>query len=504
MMQAEKPEETREQEEALVEDGAGRDSQDVASSKVLLSYHDSDDDEMMKAYKACLDEQKEKQKVPRRRRSNNGYGFEYSPSPVLHEHESFQFSNLSQVTMNPSQRGMIPPPVAFAPHDTLGIVPLQQHPSWNALDMHHQHMAHRMQQKQQGQQHLSQQQEQNFAMNVRRQLQKHQQEAALPPARPPKKDDATTACPAVVPTENGNDDDEEEDNDDDEDPVETKKKQKKKRKVNGGGDMKYREDELDYLMQVCEDILPMGKYEWERVTTRYNSKYPRRQRKMVNLRNQFNTFAKAKPPTGDPDCPPLVRRAKRVVRRTTEKAGMEVLNDPEQLAKCDIPSVNGSTQDAEAIAATLSTDPKRVVSSRKKKNSADKQESILKVLLASEKLQAKREERRERRRQEERNETFRMAMMALTSLASAITGRDIPVVTAPVAARKRESSTADSDSSGSSLSDSDSKDSPPTRRLKFNRRLKKYKKKASEKSGGNNKKDDDEESATSELGSRVL
>jgi hypothetical protein len=104
----------------------------------------------------------------------------------------------------------------------------------------------------------------------------------------------------------------------------------------------------------------------ERITERYNRKFPSRQRKMVNLRNQFHVYAKAKPPTGNPDCPPLVKRAKDIVKKTKEKAGIELLKDPKKLANCNVPTVNGSTQDAEGIAAQLSSDPRKVGSSKKK------------------------------------------------------------------------------------------------------------------------------------------
>jgi hypothetical protein len=167
-----------------------------------------------------------------------------------------------------------------------------------------------------------------------------------------------------------------------------------------------------------ENILPMGKVEWDKLAERYNKRFPSRPRKMVNLRNQFNTYAKAKPPTGDPDCPPLVSRAKRIVELTKEKAGLEVLNDPKKLAKCDVPTVNGSTKDVDGIAAQLSSDPKKVVSSKKKRRSPVDTDALVDALLASEQAQVKREERMEQRRQEDRNETFRLAITAMTSIAA--------------------------------------------------------------------------------------
>jgi hypothetical protein len=118
---------------------------------------------------------------------------------------------------------------------------------------------------------------------------------------------------------------------------------------------------------------------------------------------------------------------------------------------------------------------------------------FVEALLASDKAQAKREERIKRRHQEERRETFRLAITAMTSIATAVTGREVPVVTAlPVLAKKR--------SIGSSSS-SDSDDSPKTRRKRFKGRLKKYTKKTSLEVTTN---DNDDDSSTSELHSHAL
>jgi hypothetical protein len=52
---------------------------------------------------------------------------------------------------------------------------------------------------------------------------------------------------------------------------------------------KFRANELEFLMQVVEDIKPIGKVEWDRVTTRYNAKFKARPRIMRNLRNRFTS-----------------------------------------------------------------------------------------------------------------------------------------------------------------------------------------------------------------------
>jgi hypothetical protein len=323
-----------------------------------------------------------------------------------------------------------------------------------------------MSQQQHYQQHLNELTElhkRNLARNVAKQLHlQRQYKANLPPVPPPPKKNEL----------------EEEDTAEDKDEAakvpERKKKKKKDQKSQSGlgGDMKFKQEEVEYLMDCMEDILPMGKVEWEHLTERYNRCFPSRQRKMVNLRNQYNTYAKMKPPTGNPDW------------------------DPKKLANCNIPTMNGSIQDAAGIAATLSMDPKKVVSSKKKKkkksNNLDT-DSFVEVLLASEKVQAQREERMERRQQNERNQTLKLAITAMTSIAAAVTGREVPTVTAmPAAAKKRLI--------GSTSSSSDSDESPGTRRRHFKGRLKKYYKKRTSievttKEGDNG---NDRDSSTSE------
>jgi len=96
-----------------------------------------------------------------------------------------------------------------------------------------------------------------------------------------------------------------------------------KKMAKGGGATRYSDDELDALMEHMEAILPIGKNEWERLVERYNSDErvsKDRPRGLDNLRSQYNKYAKKKAPTGDPDCPPLVKRAKRVRESIRQKA----------------------------------------------------------------------------------------------------------------------------------------------------------------------------------------
>ena len=57
-------------------------------------------------------------------------------------------------------------------------------------------------------------------------------------------------------------------------------------------------------------ILPIGPLEWEKVTEMHVVKFPRRD--TDSLRRKYTSTHRRKVPTGDPNCPPEVREAKRV------------------------------------------------------------------------------------------------------------------------------------------------------------------------------------------------
>ncbi|CAB9513919.1 unknown protein [Seminavis robusta] len=102
-----------------------------------------------------------------------------------------------------------------------------------------------------------------------------------------------------------------------------KPNKKKSGKSKLGASAWFTEEERNDLFDEIKKALPIGKLEWEKVGEAYNKKNADRPREMPNLRAQFNKYALAKPPTGDPDCPPLVREAKQIARMIKEKAGMD-------------------------------------------------------------------------------------------------------------------------------------------------------------------------------------
>ncbi len=67
----------------------------------------------------------------------------------------------------------------------------------------------------------------------------------------------------------------------------------------------------DFLEEL-EEILPATATGWGRVAEIHLSRYPDQQRSVDSMKRKFKELHNKKIPTGDPLCPPAVRRAKRV------------------------------------------------------------------------------------------------------------------------------------------------------------------------------------------------
>jgi hypothetical protein len=70
--------------------------------------------------------------------------------------------------------------------------------------------------------------------------------------------------------------------------------------------------EMESMLTAIEQFLPMGPDEWERVAEWHNSEFPSTNREAQSLRRKFQSLYNIRIPTGDPECPAHVRRAKRL------------------------------------------------------------------------------------------------------------------------------------------------------------------------------------------------
>jgi hypothetical protein len=70
--------------------------------------------------------------------------------------------------------------------------------------------------------------------------------------------------------------------------------------------------EIEHLLETIEDVIPIGNPDWERIWQEHSACYPTKERTSESLKRKFQELASKKNPTGDPNCPPYVRDAKRI------------------------------------------------------------------------------------------------------------------------------------------------------------------------------------------------
>jgi hypothetical protein len=89
----------------------------------------------------------------------------------------------------------------------------------------------------------------------------------------------------------------------------SKVKTAKKGAGRGTGAKNYFPEEDATLVDLAQKILPIGADEWEEVAILFNTRHETG-RTSDSLRKRFTKLFTTKKPTGDPDCPPVVRAAK--------------------------------------------------------------------------------------------------------------------------------------------------------------------------------------------------
>ena len=85
----------------------------------------------------------------------------------------------------------------------------------------------------------------------------------------------------------------------------------------------YSREEVSTMLDIIADILPIGRMEWETVTTEHNAAWPTTTRDTSSLQRKFNDLAKSTMPTGDPNIPPHVLEAKRIRMELKKKAEID-------------------------------------------------------------------------------------------------------------------------------------------------------------------------------------
>jgi hypothetical protein len=81
--------------------------------------------------------------------------------------------------------------------------------------------------------------------------------------------------------------------------------------------------ELHSLLDIIEEILPIGPIEWGTVVEQHKVLYEAKLRDLNSIRCKFNQMATKTAPTGDPNIPDYIRHAKDIgmpSRRKQEEA----------------------------------------------------------------------------------------------------------------------------------------------------------------------------------------
>ena len=76
----------------------------------------------------------------------------------------------------------------------------------------------------------------------------------------------------------------------------------------------YSSEELDNFLDLVDEIFPISATQWDCVAELHLSRYPDKGRSVDSLKRKFKELHLKRIPTGDPNCPPAVCRAKRLRR----------------------------------------------------------------------------------------------------------------------------------------------------------------------------------------------
>lgn len=102
--------------------------------------------------------------------------------------------------------------------------------------------------------------------------------------------------------------------------------------------------DMEAIMDVIEQILPLGPGKWEQVADTHVTLYQEAKRDVSSLRCNFQSLYNLQVPTGNPQCPPHVRHAKRACVRIEERANLTYLAEGSE-ADLGFDNINDEIED---------------------------------------------------------------------------------------------------------------------------------------------------------------
>jgi len=74
------------------------------------------------------------------------------------------------------------------------------------------------------------------------------------------------------------------------------------------------DDEIDALLNIVQQELPIGSFQWESVAGMYSEMFPLYPQTTRSIHNKSNELKDAKMPTGDPNIPYVIKHAKLIAK----------------------------------------------------------------------------------------------------------------------------------------------------------------------------------------------
>jgi len=193
----------------------------------------------------------------------------------------------------------------------------------------------------------------------------------------------------------------------------------------------FRAAELDIMLDFIEDVLPIGGQEWEKVEALHLERFPDSKRTAHSIKRKFQDLYRVRMPTGDPDIPAPVKRAKRIQKAICQRsdAEAEVVVDEEALGFEDeeVQLQGGDTQMSQGTvpgSAAVSIRRGATFSPHGRRGTTNDFNQLKDMMMMSlmqkmnsqpseEELRRQKKERRQERQEQQQNRMMQQMMMAM-------------------------------------------------------------------------------------------
>ncbi len=93
----------------------------------------------------------------------------------------------------------------------------------------------------------------------------------------------------------------------------------------------FRVSEIENMLDLVQEVLPISSPEWDSIAEKHSETFPEQNRTGDTLKRKFCKICLRTPPTGNPNCPAYVKRAKdirdMIVGKTDGSTGGSDLDD---------------------------------------------------------------------------------------------------------------------------------------------------------------------------------